>query len=737
VFTPTDTAHYSPVSGTTDVTVNKATPAITTQPTASPITYGQTLAASTLTGGSASTPGTFVFDAPNTVLEIGVHSTVPVTFTPTDADNYNSAPTTVSVTVNKATPVVNPWPAASPITYGQTLAASTLTGGTSSVPGTFAFTAPNTAPNAGNHPASVTFTPTDTVHYGTAEGEVIVVVYKATPVVTTWPTATPITYGQTLADSSLPGGSASVTGTFVFNSPSMKPNAGTYAAAVTFTPTDAANYNAVPRTVNVVVNKATPTVTTWPTASDITYGDTLASSTLSGGAASTSGWFAFDAPETEPEPGEYPGSVTFTPSEAMNYNTVPGTVNVHVKRGVWYVKSGIAGDGYSWETACGSIQQAVDAAYADHGGDVWVAKGNYVADALYVIVMAQNVYVYGGFGGDDGFDDRDWETNPTVLDGESEHGCVKGANGAGLDGFIIINGAGESAGGMLNDATSPSVSNCGFYANAISTAGGGMRNIGNSSPTVTNCNFSGNTASTNGGGMYNWNSSPTVVTCNFTGNTAESGGGGMYNKSSSPTVFNCNFSGNTSVYGGGMHNSSDSLVSIVNCNFAENTVVFKGGGIINWYGSSSTVVNCTFVRNEAGIGSGGGIYVEGLTNLTNCTLTENTASSGGGLYSSSSWSTVTNCIFWGNVGYQSGNEVYGYSQPVVTYSCIKGGYEGTGNISSDPLFADPDNGDYSLQAGSPCIDTGTADGAPDEDILGVARPQGAGYDMGAYERPEE
>ncbi len=65
---------------------------------------------------------------------------------------------------------------------------------------------------------------------------------------------------------------------------------------------------------------------------------------------------------------------------------------------------------------------------------------------------------------------------------------------------------------------------------------------------------------------------------------------------------------------------------------------------------------------------------------------------------------------------------------------MEGGYEGTGNIPDDPLFADAANGDVRLQDGSPCIDTGTAESAPDTDIEGTARPQGAGFDMGAYEK---
>jgi hypothetical protein len=34
---------------------------------------------------------------------------------------------------------------------------------------------------------------------------------------------------------------------------------------------------------------------------------------------------------------------------------------------------------------------------------------------------------------------------------------------------------------------------------------------------------------------------------------------------------------------------------------------------------------------------------------------------------------------------------------------------------------------------SPCVDTGTAEGAPDEDIWGIYRPHDEGYDMGAHE----
>jgi len=83
---------------------------------------------------------------------------------------------------------------------------------------------------------------------------------QATPTVT-WPTASAITYGQTLASSTLSGGSASVAGGFAFTTPGTAPGVGTAPQSVTFTPTDATDYNSVTSTVSVTVNIATATVT--------------------------------------------------------------------------------------------------------------------------------------------------------------------------------------------------------------------------------------------------------------------------------------------------------------------------------------------------------------------------------------------------------------------------------------------------------------------------------------------
>ena len=99
--------------------------------------------------------------------------------------NYAFTYVAGTITVSKATPIVTTWPTASPITYGQTLASSTLSGGTASVPGGFSWTNLSTAPNAGTQSESVTFTPSNTKDYNMpAAGLANVTVNQAPQIIT-------------------------------------------------------------------------------------------------------------------------------------------------------------------------------------------------------------------------------------------------------------------------------------------------------------------------------------------------------------------------------------------------------------------------------------------------------------------------------------------------------------------------------------------------------------------------
>jgi len=107
------------------------------------------------------------------------------------------------------------------------------------------------------------------------------------------------------------------------------------------------------------------------------------------------------------------------------------------------------------------------------------------------------------------------------------------------------------------------------------------------------------------------------------------------------------------------------------------------------------------------------------TVLDGFTITNGSASYGGGMYNESSSPTVSNCILWGD----SPDEIYNTnsSTPTVSYSDLQGGLpsytiDDGGNIAVDPLFVDADGPDNTagteddklrLSGGSPCIDAGS------------------------------
>lgn len=104
-FTSSISASNSAGTGSASLTIAivKFTPTITAAPSASAITFGQSLASSTLSGGSASVTGTFTWTTSSTVPSLGT-SLHDVTFAPNITDNFNTVTTSVSVTVNQAPP---------------------------------------------------------------------------------------------------------------------------------------------------------------------------------------------------------------------------------------------------------------------------------------------------------------------------------------------------------------------------------------------------------------------------------------------------------------------------------------------------------------------------------------------------------------------------------------------------------------------------------------------------------
>ncbi|MCH8010806.1 MAG: PD40 domain-containing protein [Candidatus Marinimicrobia bacterium] len=168
--------------------------------------------------------------------------------------------------------------------------------------------------------------------------------------------------------------------------------------------------------------------------------------------------------------------------------------------------------------------------------------------------------------------------------------------------------------------------------------------------------------------------------------------------------------------------------------------------------SNPTITNCTIIGNNAPDGGGIACVFNSNPTIINCTISGNSASAGGGIHCfDGSNPIIINCILWNN----SPQEIYfsDDSNPntiTIAYSNVQGGEasiitnnNGTinwleGNIDVDPLFVDPENGDFHLQEGSSCIDAGTQFFVWEGDILINLSPHdyvGFARDMGAFEAP--
>ena len=226
-------------------TLTIAAPALTT--------YGGTgSAAATLTGLTDFNSATGKTIAATDIKYVGRDGTTYTesTTAPTNAGKYTAKITVEEKTasVNYEIAKVNPTctvPTGLTATYGQTLKDVTLPTGWAWSDGT------QSVGNAGTNTFKANFTPTDTNNYNTVSNvNISVTVGKANPTYTV-PTGLTATYGQTLANVTLPTGWSWADGTQSVG------NVGTNTFKANFTPADTANYNTVSGVdVTVTVGKA-------------------------------------------------------------------------------------------------------------------------------------------------------------------------------------------------------------------------------------------------------------------------------------------------------------------------------------------------------------------------------------------------------------------------------------------------------------------------------------------------
>jgi len=292
--------------------------------------------------------------------------------------------------------------------------------------------------------------------------------------------------------------------------------------------------------------------------------------------------------------------------------------------------------------------------------------------------------------------------------------------------------------------------------NSMAFSGGGIAFEDSAGGYLVNCNIYNNTGTLTGGGIYCVSgSNPVIDSCDIQWNYGSSGGGIACWYGASPVIRNIKVMNNSAyIHAGGIQCNFHANPSIENVLITNNTATY-GAGVNCGNGSDPTFFRVLIADNHA-VTSAGGISCGNNSNpdLINVTVSNNTAGYwGGAFYCYDSHPRLVNSILWNN----SPEEIYfsdytGYSNSImIAYSDIDSGQNGivtnnnatifwqAGNINSDPMFTDTTTGDYTLQPGSPCIDSGIQsvliyyNNNQNSIFVPAMTYNGAAPDMGAFE----
>jgi len=433
----------------------------------------------------------------------------------------------------------------------------------------------------------------------------------------------------------------------------------------------------------------------------------------------------------------------------------------------------------NWLTAATNIQTAISAAqpgavvaagpgvysYANNGTVIYGSETN-------VVALTNGIKLVGVYG---------WKS--TMILGWTQTRCAYVGSNSVLSGFTITNGHARTTGNLTNEESGGGVwcqpggvvVNCLVVSNlAVSNPNTFVGGFGGGiyGGTISNCTLACNIASSGGGvwgGANVWN-------CIFTNNIASGGAGAggsvlnscllsnnmaAYNAAISVggalsnciaynctmitnsayyggatwggTNYGCLIAGNIGGYGGGVYHSTNYNCIISNNFAAEYSGTAYGGGA-----NGGALYNCLLAFNVAtnwtqpSLGLGGGAY---FSTLYNCTVVGNSASgAAGGLDGGSAYNSI---IMFNTVTGAVQNVGSGAGTVVIWNSCVLPtlvAYNGN-DITNDPVFVNPSAGDFHLQYGSPCINTGTNYWVSTAtDLDGNPRIAGYSVDMGAYEK---
>ena len=399
-------------------------------------------------------------------------------------------------------------------------------------------------------------------------------------------------------------------------------------------------------------------------------------------------------------------------------------------------------------SACLTIQYAVD--QAGEGDEIRVASGSYTGVNVrprnditttgvvtQVVYISKTVAIRGGYTTTNNFaDPPDPVANPTTLDAQEQGRVlyvtgdisptveglrITGGDAAGLGGS---SGDYDAGGGLYVAHATPMISSNLVFSNTA-LHGGGLY-LWRSDATLKGNDVISNTCSHSGGGLFLCYGAAKLSGNTITHNTASSGGGGLSLYHSTPTLSGNIVTNNTAIAGGGLFLSYESNAILVNNLVADNWSSSYGSGLYI-RGSSPCLLHTTIARN---IGSqGSGVYVITYTSASEtihyCTVAlTNTilVSQALGINVRAENTATLEATLWGDGAWANGDDYAGDGR-IIT---------GTVNVWGDPVFVNPDAGDYHIGLASAAIDKGV-DAGVDNDIDGDPRPQGGGYDIGADE----
>jgi hypothetical protein len=229
---------------------------------------------------------------------------------------------------------------------------------------------------------------------------------------------------------------------------------------------------------------------------------------------------------------------------------------------------------------------------------------------------------------------------------------------------------------------------------------------------------------TEGGGVYCFYQCNATIRNNVITDNEATNGAGIASLYSSPNIYgNTIVSNRATLYGGGIFCADPGMPRIVSNVFAGNRAV--RGGAMHIESASPLITGNTFYGNSATEGGG----------AISCILTPNVH--------------VKNCILWGDKASMGAEILIDYGADLtISHSVIPPGsssvyimpwggilHWGDGMIETDPRLVDPEYGDFHIEAGSPCRNSGDSQFPLgfELDFEGDPRPYQEARDMGADE----